>query len=100
MPAHFLRHPCPLRPRHISLPRLVLSLMACALLQPGQAQDWSPAPIADSLQKNAGMVRRTDATELDIESPRKARLHYRRIYTILNSSGDKYAVVYSFYDKF
>ena len=80
--------------------RLILLLLACVFLQRARAQDWNPAPIADSLQKNAGMVRRMDATELDIESPRKARLHYRRIYTILNSSGDKYAVVYSFYDKF
>ncbi len=56
--------------------------------------------IADSLRKDAGMVKRSDIMEIDIESPRKARIHRKYVYTILNSTGDRYADIGTFYDKF
>jgi hypothetical protein len=56
--------------------------------------------IADSLRKDAGMVKRSDITEIDIESPRKAKIHRKYVYTILNSTGDQYADISTFYDKF
>ena len=60
----------------------------------------TPAVIPDSLAKNAVMVVRSNQLEIDILSPRKAKMHRRHVYTILNSRGDNYANVYTFYDKF
>ena len=56
--------------------------------------------IVESLRKDAGMVKRSDITEIDIESPRKAKIHRKYVYTILNSTGDQYADINTFYDKF
>jgi hypothetical protein len=41
-----------------------------------------------------------DETDLEIESPRKAKLHLKHIYTILNISGDQFANISTFYDRF
>ncbi len=56
--------------------------------------------IADSIAMGAAVVERTDITEIVIESPRKASIHRKYVYTILNSQGDEYATVRTFYDKF
>jgi len=65
-----------------------------------RCQDLNSGTIADSLKRGAVAVKRMDETEIEIESPRKAKLHYKYFYTILNSSGDPFATVHSFYDKF
>jgi transglutaminase-like putative cysteine protease len=57
-------------------------------------------PIADSLKKDAVMVVRNNELQIEILSPRKARLFHRYVYTILNSRGDVYANVHTFYDRF
>jgi len=64
------------------------------------AQELNTSTIADSLKFGAVAVKRVDETELDIESPGKATLHYKQLYTILNSGGDQYATVHAYYDKF
>ncbi len=57
-------------------------------------------PITDSLKKDAVMVVRKNEMEIEIISPRKAKMVHRYIYTILNSRGDVYANAHTFYDKF
>jgi len=76
----------------------VLLCLACALCIASRGQ--APGPLADSLKKDAVAVMRTDETAIEILSPKKARVHYRHCYTILNSQGDIYAAMYVFYDKF
>lgn len=66
----------------------------------GHAQPPAPAAITDSLKKNASMVVRQDDLEIEIISPRKAKMHHRYVYTILNALGDTYATVHTFYDPF
>ena len=67
---------------------------------PAAAQDPVTAPLPDSLTRDAGMVKRVDLTEIEIESPRKARMHRRYVYTILNHYGDIFSYIYTFYDKY
>ena len=64
------------------------------------AQEPVTAPLPDSLTRDAGMVKRVDITEIEIESPRKARMHRRYVYTILNHYGDIFSYIYTFYDKY
>ena len=77
---------------------ILLLVYAIPLQVSSQVQDVSAIP--DSLKKDAGMVKQMDETEIEIESPRKAKLHLKYVYTILNSTGDQYATVYTFYDRF
>jgi transglutaminase-like putative cysteine protease len=58
------------------------------------------AAIPDSMARDAAVVERLDEMEIEIESPRKAKIHHKYVYTILNSSGDSYAIIHTFYDKF
>ena len=57
------------------------------LPRPGIAQEPVTGPLPDSLVQDAGMVKRMDATEIDIESPRKARIHHRYVYDIKPKGG-------------
>jgi len=77
----------------------VLSL-TCFLLRPFYGQDRVAAAIPDSLRQGASVVERIEETEIAIESPRKAKIHRRVVYTILNSAGDRYATIQTYYDKF
>src|ERR1700722_15571642 len=78
----------------------VVLTLGCAFVPPVYGQDPVAASIPDSLRQGAGVVERVDETEIDIESPRKAKIHRRVVYTILNSTGDQYATLYTYYDKF
>jgi hypothetical protein len=78
----------------------VVLTLSCSLIQPVCGQDPAAAAIPDSLRQGAGVVERVDETEIAIESPRKAKIHRRVVYTILNSSGDQYATIHTYYDKF
>jgi hypothetical protein len=77
----------------------VLSL-SCCLIGQVYGQDPVAAAIPDSLRQGAGVVERIDETEISIESSRKAKIHRRVVYTILNSTGDQYATLHTYYDKF
>jgi hypothetical protein len=77
---------------------LLLAFGACCLIT--SAQDVVSTPLPDSLTRDAGMVKRMDLTEINIESPRKARLHRHYVYTILGSNGDVWSYIFTFYDKF
>ena len=75
-------------------------LIACLLGFRGFCQDPVTARLPDSLTQGAAMVKRMDLTEIDIESPRKARMHRKYIYTILNPAGESFGAIFTFYDKF
>jgi hypothetical protein len=77
----------------------VLFLNFCLTAQ-AYGQEPVAAAIPDSLRQGAGVVERINETEINIESPRKAKIHRRVVYTILNSSGDHYATIQTYYDKF
>jgi Domain of Unknown Function with PDB structure (DUF3857)/Transglutaminase-like superfamily len=83
---------------HIKL--IFLCVLTVAATGRVSSQQLDLAPITDSLRKDAAAVKRSDLTEIEIASPRKARLHYHRVVTILNSSGDVFANVVAYYDKF
>src|SRR5580700_9684515 len=76
---------------------LLLSSLSCLA---AFSQDPVTAPLPDSLREGASVVKRQDVMEIDIESPRKATLHHRYVYTILNSKADNYGTVSTFYDQF
>jgi hypothetical protein len=78
----------------------VVLTLSCSLIQPVYGQDLAAAAIPDSLRQGAGVVERVDEMEIAIESPRKAKIHRRVVYTILNSTGDQYATIHTYYDKF
>jgi transglutaminase-like putative cysteine protease len=78
---------------------LVLTL-SCVLIRPACGQDPVAAAIPDSLRQGASVVERVNETEIDIESPHKARIRRRAVYTILNANGDTYATFHTYYDKF
>ena len=80
--------------------RGIFLLLTLALCRQAAAQPLVATGIADSITKGAGVVERTDITEIVIESPRKASIHRKYVYTILNSQGDEYATIRTFYDKF
>ena len=75
-------------------------LSLCLLVRPAPAQDPVTARLPDSLMQDAGMVKRMDITEIDIESPRKARIHRKYLYTILNHNGDVFSRISTYYDKY
>jgi hypothetical protein len=56
--------------------------------------------LPDSLERGASVVERMDLVEIDIESPRRARMHRKYIYTIQNPGGDAFGRIFTFYDKF
>jgi hypothetical protein len=78
----------------------VAMTLSCSLTRPVYGQNLAAAAIPDSLRQGAGVVERVDETEIAIESLRKAKIHRRVVYTILNSSGDQYATIHTYYDKF
>jgi transglutaminase-like putative cysteine protease len=83
----------------LPISRPVFLILYCFLSLRGLCQ--SPVrPIADSLKKEAVMVVRKNEMEIEIISPRKAKMVHRYVLTILNSRGDIYAHVHTFYDKF
>jgi hypothetical protein len=63
-------------------------------------QEPAATGIPDSLRQGASVVERADEMEIDIESPRKAKIRRRVVYTILNPGGDTYATIHTYYDKF
>ncbi|MBS1663469.1 MAG: DUF3857 and transglutaminase domain-containing protein [Bacteroidetes bacterium] len=75
-------------------------LICLALLLSLHAVSQPAVPIPDSLKRDAVMVVRQDQEQIEIVSPRKARLYRHYVYTILNSRGDIYGSVHTFYDKF
>ncbi|HEV2481534.1 MAG TPA: DUF3857 domain-containing protein [Puia sp.] len=77
-----------------------LLLLLCLVGVHAAGQDPVTAPLPDSLTRDAGMVKRVDVTEIEIESSRKARIHRHYVYTILNQYGDGFSNIYTFYDKF
>src|ERR1051326_4403793 len=64
------------------------------------AQKYNVLFIPDSLTKNANVVERYDETRIEIKDAGKAKVYQKRVYTILNEAGDKYAPYVSWYDKF
>jgi hypothetical protein len=83
----------------LQISRSGILILFCSLSLRGLGQP--PAtPIADSLKKEAVMVVRKNELEIEILSPRKAKMVHRYVFTILNSRGDIYANVHTFYDKF
>ena len=77
-----------------------LLTLSCSAIQPVYGQDPVAATVPDSLRQGASVVERADETEIDIESPRKAKIRRRVVYTILNANGDSYATIHTYYDKF
>jgi len=75
-------------------------LAACLLWHTGAAQEPVTGTLPDSLQQDAGMVKRMDVTQIDIESPKKARIHHKYVYTILNEKGENWSRVATFYDRY
>jgi hypothetical protein len=56
--------------------------------------------IADSLLKNANVVKRSGQYRLEVFSTKEAVLHYKTAITILNEKGDRDAMFSEWYDKF
>jgi hypothetical protein len=75
-------------------------ITACLFATRGLGQNIATGRLPDSLEQGASVVNRMDLTEIDIESPRKARMHHKYVYTILNPAGDGYGRILTFYDKF
>ena len=73
---------------------------ACLITSRCFCQDPVIGRLPDSLEQGAAVVKRMDLTEIEIESPRKARMHRKYIYTILNPAGEAFGTVFTFYDKF
>src|ERR1700744_609583 len=82
---------------------LLLGLVFLARAGFGQdaaTADLVRAAIPDSLRVHAAVVERVNETEVEIESARKAKIRRRVVFTILNASGDGFATLHTFYDKF
>ncbi len=77
-----------------------LFLLLILLCHKVDGQGPVAARIADSIAGGAGVVERLSSMDIEIESPRKAKIHYKYVFTILNSTGDAYANIHTFYDKF
>src|ERR1700722_13188425 len=75
-------------------------LAACLVGSRSLSQDAVSGRLPDSLEQGASVGKRMDLTEIDIESPRKAHMHRKYIYTILNPAGESFGTVFTFYDKF
>jgi hypothetical protein len=75
-------------------------IMASLFATHGLCQSIATGRLPDSLEQGASVVNRMDLTEIEIESPRKARMHCKYVRTILNPAGDAYGTIFTFYDKF
>jgi len=75
-------------------------LAACLVVSRSLSQDAFPGRLPDSLEQGASVVKRMDLTEIEIESPRKAHMHRKYIYTILNPAGESFGTIFTFYDRF
>jgi hypothetical protein len=75
-------------------------MIACLPGFRGFCQDPITARLPDSLTQGASVVKRMDLTEIDIESPRKARIHRKYVYTILTPAGESFGTIFTFYDKY
>jgi hypothetical protein len=65
-----------------------------------RAQEPLTQALPDSLREDAAVVRRLESVEITIESPRRIVVHRKWINTILNSNGDGYSTISTFFDKF
>ena len=81
-------------------PRLLLGFIIVLSALTGRAQEPLTQALPDSLRRDAAVVCRQEVLEITIESPRRIRVHRRSINTILNSKGDPYGTISTFYDKF
>jgi hypothetical protein len=86
--------------RFVSIRVSVVLGLCCWVLRPVYGQDPAGAAISDSLRQGASVVERVNEMEIDIESPRKAKIRRRVVYTILSPNGDAYATIHTYYDKF
>lgn len=77
-----------------------LFLLVVLFCPRANGQGPAAAGIADSMSRGAAVVERQDDMDIEIESPRKAKIHHKYVYTILNRTGDVYATIRTFYDKF
>ncbi len=75
-------------------------IAACLFASRGLGQSMVTARLPDSLERGASVIERMDLVEIDIESPRKARMHRKYVYTIQNPGGDAFGRIFTFYDKF
>ncbi|MFT3935449.1 MAG: DUF3857 domain-containing protein [Chitinophagaceae bacterium] len=64
------------------------------------AQSYNVLLIPDSLKKNANIIVRENSLEMEIKSPAKATVKERRVYTIMNEAGARYADYTTRYDNF
>jgi len=81
---------------------IVACVVGCCLQLPLQAAegDYAINKINPALLQHADAVTRADYTRLDIKSEGAAVLYCKYAVTILNESGDRYAGIVEFYDKF
>ncbi|MBN2812892.1 MAG: DUF3857 domain-containing protein, partial [Bacteroidales bacterium] len=83
--------------------RLLFMYAGCwltALMLLGQDNQFASSSIADSLRNNANAVIREEFAEYTYLSARKNTGRYRRVITVLNKNGDKFATVVIPYDQF
>ncbi len=83
--------------------RLLFTCAGCwvtALMLLAQDNKFASSSIADSLRNNANAVIREEFAEYTYLSSRKNTGKYRRVVTVLNKNGDKYATVVIPYDQF
>ncbi len=76
---------------------VIICVFASTLVK---ATDYPFLTIADSLKKNANVVKRYEEIRVEILAPDKAKIYTRYANTILNEAGDDYADYVSRYDKF
>ncbi|MFT3946279.1 MAG: DUF3857 domain-containing protein [Agriterribacter sp.] len=61
--------------------------------------DYAVSKIPEALMKNADVVKRAEEMRFEIIDAGKSKLYHKYVLTILNEKGDKYAMVYEYYDK-
>jgi transglutaminase-like putative cysteine protease len=64
------------------------------------AQDYKVSLIPDSLLKDADAVKRFEEWHITIKAEDRAIVKHRYAYTILNESGEEFAIYSNYYDKF
>jgi hypothetical protein len=64
------------------------------------AQGYSAFLIPDSLRKNASIVKRHEEYVLTIISPARYKIYEKFVYTILNTTADRYARFRTYYGRF
>ena len=64
------------------------------------AQDYKVSLIPDSLLKDADAIKRYEEWRITIKSEDRAIVKHRYAYTILNESGEEFAIYSNYYDKF